>query len=172
MRRVVGCVMALAAAGISLAGCASFSLPSMEMFTPAPPVVTLQLDSRPPGATAAVSSGASCRTPCAIQIAASPGQSVTFTLDRHLPQTVPLQVTQHQGAPNPDGTAPIVTDFDPNPAFVELQAIAPPPRKMRKPPPKKRVARTKPPIEAAAPPPSAPAAPPATSPFPPPPPSR
>jgi hypothetical protein len=168
MRRVV----VLAAAGISLAGCSSFSLPSMDLFTPAPPVVTLQLDSRPPGATAATSTGASCRTPCAIQIAATPGQSVTYTLDRHLPQTVPLQVTQHQGAPNPDGTAPIVTDFEPNPAVVELQPIAPPPRKMRKPPPKKRVARTRPPIDAAAAPPPASSPPISSSPFPPPPASR
>jgi hypothetical protein len=167
MRRVV----VLAAAGISLAGCSSFSLPSMDLFAPAPPVVvTLQLESRPPGATATSSTGPGCRTPCAIQIAATPGQSVTYTLDRHLPQTIPLQITQHQGAPAPDGTAPIVTDFDPNPVFVDLQPITPPPRKMRKPPPKKRVARTTPPIDTAAAPP--PASSPSNSPFPPPPASR
>jgi len=171
MRRVVGCVVILAA-GIGLAGCASFSLPSMDMFTPAPPVVTLQLDSKPPGATAAVSTGASCRTPCTVQIAATAGQSVTYTLDRHLPQTVALQITQHQGAPNPDGTAPIVTDFEPNPVFADLQPLAPPPRKMRKPPPKKRVARTRAPIDAAAAPPPAASPPVSSSPFPPPPASR
>jgi hypothetical protein len=175
MRRVV----VLAAAGISLAGCSSFSLPSMDFFTPAPPVVTLQLDSRPPGATAATSTGASCRTPCALQLAATQGVTVTYSLERHLPQSVPLQITQHQGPPAQDGTAPIVTDFDPNPVFVELQPVVPP-KKMRKPPPRKRVARTKPPIDAAAqqqqpsssPPISnSPSPPTSNSPFPPPPPA-
>ncbi len=167
MRRVV----VLATAGISLAGCSSFSLPSMDFFTPAPPVVTLQLDSKPEGATATTSAGASCRTPCALQVAATPGLTVTYTLDRYLPQSVTLQTSQHQGPPNSDGTAPIVTDFDQNPLFVELQPTAPP-KKLRKPPPKKRVARPKPPpAAAAAPPPAVAAQPPAASPFPPPPPA-
>jgi hypothetical protein len=166
MRRVV----VLAAAGISLAGCSSFSLPSMDLFTPAPPVVTLQLDSRPPGATAATSTGASCRTPCAIQAAVTPGMTVTYTLDRHLPQSVPLQVTQHPGPPAPDGTAAIVTDFDPNPVFVELQPTTPP-KKMRRPPPKKRVARTRPPVDTAAAPPASSSEPISNNPFPPPPPA-
>jgi len=176
MRRVV----VLAAAGFSLAGCSSFSLPSMDFFTPAPPVVTLQLDSKPQGATATTSAGASCQTPCALQVAATPGLNVTYTLDRFLPQTVTLQTGQHQGQPNPDGTAPIVTDFDQNPVFVELQPAIPP-KKVRRPPPKKRVARPKPPPPAAAadpaptassPPISSPSASPSASPFPPPPPAQ
>ncbi len=145
MRRVV----VLAAAGIGLAGCSSFSLPSMEFLTPAPPMVTLQLESRPEGATATTSAGASCRTPCALQVAATPGLTVSYALERYLPQSVTLQTTQHQGPANSDGTAPIVTDFDQNPVFVELQPAAPP-KKMRKPPPKKRVARPRPPPAATA----------------------
>jgi hypothetical protein len=62
MRRLV----VLAVAGIALGSCSSFSLPSMDVFTPAPAVVTLQLDSKPKGATATASAGASCRTPCAL----------------------------------------------------------------------------------------------------------
>jgi len=142
-------VVVLAVAGIGLAGCSSFSLPSMDLFTPAPPVITLQLDSRPEGATAATSAGASCRTPCALQVAATPALTVTYTLERYLPQSVTLQTGQHQGPPNSDGTAPIVTDFDQNPVFVELQPAIPP-KKMRKPPPKKHVARLRPPPPAAA----------------------
>lgn len=94
--------------------------------------------------------------------------TVTYTLDRHLPQTVSLQIVQHQGPAAPDGTAPIVTDFDPNPVFVELQPAVPP-RKMRKPPPKKRAARARPPLDAASQPSSA--SPAISSPFPPPPPA-
>jgi hypothetical protein len=166
MRRAV----VLALAGIGLAGCSSFSLPSMDLFTPAPPGVTLQLESKPEGATATTSAGASCRTPCALQVAASPGLTVTYTLDRYLPQSVALQTTQHQGPPASDGTAPIVTDFDQNPVFVELQPTVPP-KKMRKSPPKKRVARPKPPpADTAAPPPASPS-PPVSRPFPPPPPA-
>lgn len=164
MRRVV----LLAAAGIGLAGCSS--LPSMDLFTPAPPVVTLQLESKPEGATATTSAGASCRTPCALQVAATPGLTVTYTLDRYLPQSVALQTTQHQGPPASDGTAPIVTDFDQNPVFVELQPTVPP-KKMRKPPPKKRVARPRPPPADTTAPPPAPPSPPISSPFPPPPPA-
>ena len=167
MRRVV----VLAAAGIALAGCSSFSLPSMpsmDFFAPALPVITLQLDSRPAGATATTSAGASCRTPCAVQVAAAPGVTVTYTLDRHLPQTVALQTTQHQGPAAADGTALIVTDFDPNPVFVELQPAVPP-RQVRKPPPKKRIARARPPLGAASQPSSA--SPAISSPFPPPPPA-
>ena len=164
--------MVLAAAGMALAGCSSFSLPSMpsmDFFTPAPPVITLQLDSKPAGATATTSAGPGCRTPCAVQVTAAPGApvTVTYTLDRHLPQTVSLQIVQHQGPSAPDGTAPIVTDFDPNPVFVELQPAAPP-RKMRQPPPKRRTA-ARPPINAAVQPASA--SPAISSPFPPPPPA-
>ena len=97
---------------------------------------------------------------------------MTYTLERYLPQSVTLQTAQHQGPPNSDGTAPIVTDFDQNPVFVELQPTAPP-KKMRKPPPKKRVARPKQqpvPANTAA---LAPATTsPSSSPFPPPPASR
>jgi hypothetical protein len=163
MRRV----LVLAATGVALAGCSSFSLPSMDFFTPAPPVVTLQLDSRPAGATAMTSTGASCRTPCAVQVAAAPGLTVTYTLDRHLPQTLTLQTVQHQGPAAPDGSAAIVTDFEPNPAFAELQP-ATPPRKMHKPPPKKRVARPSAPAGTQ----SSSSSPPISNPFPPPPPAR
>ena len=159
MRRVI----VLGAAGVALAGCSSLSLPSLSLpdfLTPAPPVVTLQLDSRPPGATAATSTGTGCRTPCSVQLVATPGVTVTYTLDRHLPQTISLQVVQHQGPPAPDGSALIVTDFEPNPVLAELQPTIPP-RKGRRgaPPPKKPKSAQAPPA-------------PAPSPFPPPPPAR
>jgi hypothetical protein len=155
-----------------LAGCSS--MPSLGLSSAPPPATTvqLQLDSRPAGATATLSDGTSCKTPCALPVTPQAGQSVTFAADKHLPQTVALQVTQHPGQADFLGNAPTLTDIDPNPVFAELQA-AKPARKARKPVAKRPAAA------AAAPAPAATAEVPATtaeappaaaaSPFPPPP---
>jgi hypothetical protein len=118
MRRVVAIVFA----GASLAGCSSFSLDSLR---PTPDPVQVQLESSPPGADARTSLGPGCKTPCSIAVPApDSGFSVTFTLDRFLPQTVPVQVIRNTGAFN---TAPPVV-MDPNPVVAELQPAPPPPR--------------------------------------------
>jgi hypothetical protein len=57
MRRVI----AIAAAGLTLAGCSSFSF---DAFKSTPPTVQLQLDSVPSGADALTSLGPGCKTPC------------------------------------------------------------------------------------------------------------
>ena len=140
---------------LALGGCSSFSA-STDFFASAPEPVALQVDSRPAGATATTADGQSCRTPCGFRLEPKPGQSVTFTLDRHLPQTVPLQVIQHPGPPGTFGFTRTVTDLDPNPVFAELQPTTPP-RKARKPLRKRRPAQpaaAEPAPGAAAPPPS------------------
>jgi hypothetical protein len=122
MRRVI----AIAFAGISLAGCSSFSLDS---FKPTPPLVQVQLESTPPGADATTSLGPGCKTPCSVNVPApDAGFAVTFALPRFQPVTVPVQVIRSPG----DYTSPALTVIEPSPVFAELRPAAPPP-KVRKP---------------------------------------
>ena len=146
-------LIAIAVAGVSLAGCSSFSTDS---FKPTPPTVQVQLDSIPPGADAKTSLGPGCKTPCSVAVPAlDSGFSVTYTLNKFLPVTVPVQVTNIPG----DFSAPASTTIDPNPVVAELQPAGPPPKPVRRPPPKPK--QPKPPAPA-----------PAASPFPNPPPAR
>ena len=118
MRRVI----VIAIAGASLAGCSSFSL---DAFKPAPPTVQVQLDSVPPGADAVTSVGPSCKTPCSVAVQApAAGFSVTYTLNKFQPMTIPVQVVNIPG----DVTAPGSTTADPNPVVAELQPAGPPPK--------------------------------------------
>ena len=146
MRRVI----VIAVAGASLAGCSSFpsmSSFSLDAFKSAPPTVQVQLDSVPQGADARTSLGPGCKTPCAVAVPApDSGFSVTYTLAKFLPATIPVQVIRIPG----DFSSPGSTTFDPNPVVAELQPAGPPPkpsRKMMRPKPKK----PKPPKDAAAP---------------------
>jgi hypothetical protein len=143
MRRVI----AIAIAGTSLAGCSSFSLDSLK---PTPPAIQVQLESSPPGADAKTSLGPGCKTPCSVSVPApDSGFTVTYTLDKFLPATVPVQVIRNSGAFN---TSPPVV-LDPDPVVGELQPAPPPPRggkRMR--PNKPRAARAAaPPTPAASP---------------------
>lgn len=69
MRRII----VIAAAGLSLAGCSSFSLDS---FKSAPPPMQVQLDSNPQGADAVTSIGPGCKTPCSVSIPTPDRKSV------------------------------------------------------------------------------------------------
>lgn len=120
MRRVI----VLAAAGLSLAGCSSFS---MDAFKSAPEPVTVQFESTPPGAEAKTSLGPTCTTPCSLPLTTEGGFSVTFTLPKFQPMTVPVTVTRVSG----DFTTPAKTVVDPSPVSAELQP-ATPPRRARK----------------------------------------
>jgi hypothetical protein len=122
MRRVI----VMAVAGATLAGCSSFSLDS---FKPTPPTVQVQLESVPPGAEARTSLGPSCKTPCSVAVPApDAGFSVTYTLNKFQPATIPVQVIHVPG----DFTTPASTNMDPNPVVAELQPAGPPPRAARK----------------------------------------
>ena len=154
-------VIVIAVAGVSVAGCSSFSLDS---FKSAPPAVQVQLESVPSGADAKTSAGPGCKTPCSVAVAAADGGfSVTYTMNKFQPVTIPVQVINNPG----DFSTPASTIIDPNPVVAELKPAGPPPRAVRKPlKPKK----PKPPAGTAAAPPAA-----AGSPFPappPPPPTR
>lgn len=153
MRRVI----TIAAASITLAGCGS--VPTMDFLKPTPPSVTVRLESVPPGADARTSVGPGCKTPCAVSLPATDNFTVSYTLDKHQPQTVAVTTAT---VPGDLGSAPTVTT-DPNPVFAELQPATPP----------KRVVKHRRKPRAAAPAAGAPAAPAAAdSAFPAPPPSR
>ena len=123
MRRVI----LIAVAGLSLAGCSSFSL---DTFRPAPPTVQVQLESVPSGADAKTSIGPGCKTPCSDAVTApDSGFAVTYSMNRFQPVTVPVQVIRIPG----DFSGPGSTTLDPNPVVAELQPAAPPPRVKRKP---------------------------------------
>ena len=146
MRRVI----VIALAGASLAGCSTFS---MDAFRSTPPTVQVQLDSIPSGADAKTSVGPGCKTPCSVAVPAlDTGFSVTYTMNKFLPVTVPVQIINNPG----DFSTPASTTIDPNPVVAELKQAGPPPKPVRRPPP-----RPKKPKPAAA-------AAPAGSPFPPP----
>ncbi|WGR96981.1 hypothetical protein MTX26_21290 [Bradyrhizobium sp. ISRA443] len=128
MRRVI----AIAVAGLSLAGCSSFSLDS---FKSAPPPMQVQLDSAPQGADAVTSLGPGCKTPCSVSVPAPEANfSVTFNLPKYQPETVPVTVTRTPG----DFTTPTTTTLDPSPVFAELKLAGPPPRAARKMHPKRK----------------------------------
>jgi hypothetical protein len=122
MRRVIG----IAVAGFGLAGCSSFS---MDAFKSTPPPVTVQLESAPQGANAVTSLGPGCKTPCSVSVPAADSFTVTYTLNKFQPMTVPVQVIRIPG----DFSTPATTTVDPNPVVAELQPAGPPPRAVRKP---------------------------------------
>jgi hypothetical protein len=113
--------IAIAAAGLSLAGCSLFSF---DAFRSTPPTVQLQLDSVPSGADALTSLGPGCKTPCSV---ADAGFSVTYTLNKFQPVTLPVQVIYIPG----DSSTPASTTVDPNPVVAELQPAGPPPKARR-----------------------------------------
>jgi hypothetical protein len=120
MRRVI----AIAAAGMTLAGCSSFSTDSLtDYFKSAPPTVQLQLESTPPGAEARTSIGQGCKTPCSVTVTPPEGGfTVSYTLAKFQPATVPVQVTRVPG----DLLTSATTKVDPNPVVAELQpAVVP-----------------------------------------------
>ena len=121
MRRVI----VIAVAGMGLAGCSSLSLDSLK---PAPPTVQVALESVPSGADARTSNGQTCKTPCSIGVPAGEGGfSVTFTMNKFHPATVPVQVIHNPG----DFTTPASTSIDPNPVIAELKPVGPPPKPVR-----------------------------------------
>jgi len=142
MRRVI----AMAAAGLTLAGCSSFSFDALLT----PSTVQLQLDSVPSGADALTSLGPGCKTPCSVAVpVADAGFSVTYTLNKFQPVTVPVQFIHTPG----DFSTPASTTLDPNPVVAELQLAGPPPKAARK---RLRPKKPKPPKPTAAAPPASP----------------
>jgi hypothetical protein len=128
-------VIVIALAGASLAGCSSFSLDSLK---PGPPTVQVQLESVPSGAEAKTSLGPGCKTPCSVAVpAADAGFTVTYTMNKFEPATVPVQVIYLPG----DFSTPASTKLDPNPVVAELKHAGPPPKAIRAKPKKPKTPR-------------------------------
>ncbi len=129
MRRVI----AIALAGVSLAGCSSVS---WNMFKSAPPNMQVQLESTPPGADALTSLGPGCKTPCSVTVPVPEGSfSVSYTLAKYQPATVPVNLIKNPG----DFSTPASVITDPNPVFAQLEPAVPPKpaKKAHRPKPKK-----------------------------------
>ena len=135
--RIVGVV----ATGLGLAAC-SFSMPSMDFFSPKPTTASLSIESNPPGADAKLSSGATCKTPCSLSVSLANEFTVAVSLTGYGTETRTVKPVAPEGSAK-DAAA---TLLDPNPLFVELKPPASP-----KGPPKKR----KRPIQSASPAPGA-----------------
>jgi hypothetical protein len=141
MRRII----LIAATGLSVAGCSTDYF--KDYFKSAPAPLQLQLESTPPGAEAKTSVGPSCKTPCSITLTPPEGGfTVSYTLNKFQPATIPVQVTRTPGDLLNAGT----TKIDPNPVVAELQPVTPP-----KPTKPMRPKRAKKPKEAASPAPAA-----------------
>jgi hypothetical protein len=161
-------VIAVAACGFTLTACSSW-MPSFDMSMPSfggggPATASLAIESDPPGAQASAQGGASCVTPCRLNVDAGGPLTVNVALNGYIPQSVPVRVMQPDDPRlGSDGYGNGGPRLDPNPLYVELERApppAPPPRKP-KPRPKRPVAkRNAPPATAAAAPPAnAPSAP-------------
>jgi hypothetical protein len=149
MRRV----LAITASCFALAACSSFSLPSFEMpsFGSGPTATTLEFESEPPGADVKTSTGQTCRTPCALSVAANE-LTATFSLNGYQSQTVPVRMAS--ASDNVDTISGEVPPprMTPNPVYAELMLAVPvrrppPPPPAVKPAPKKKlkpVAKPKP----------------------------
>jgi PEGA domain-containing protein len=178
-------VIAVAACGFMLTACTSwmpsFDLPSMPSFGGGgggPVSVSLAVESDPPGAQASVQGGASCVTPCRLNVAANGPFAVNVALNGYIPQSVPVRVMQPDDprlGPEDNGSAG--PRLDPNPVYVELERAPPPPPPPHKAKPKpkrpavaKRTPPPGPPQQPAANAPSAPTN--AVAPPPPPPPQQ
>jgi hypothetical protein len=104
------------ASGCALAACSSGS----DFFVAAaPPVMTLQFESEPPGAEVKTSTNQTCRTPCALAVPAA-DITATYALKGFKTQTVPVKL-QPPEVPreNPNSR------FTPNPVYAELEVAGP-----------------------------------------------
>jgi hypothetical protein len=126
---------------------------NFDAFKPAPPTDSVAFESSPAGATATLSTGQNCKTPCSVTVPADKPFSVTFTLAGYQPESTQVESVMADGA----------VRLQPNPVVAELTA-APPAKPAPKKPAKKKVSAAKPKTTTAAAPAAATAATPAAAP--------
>ena len=122
--------IALAACGFVLAGCESMQTLQFPGSGGARiPPITLNIESTPPGAEAALSTGGSCVTPCSLPVPVVGDITVSFTLKGHEPGSLAVRVIPAEK--NFFGVETAAARFEPNPARIELKRLPPPKRKPR-----------------------------------------
>jgi hypothetical protein len=114
--------------GLLLAACSSTpDWMSLDALKPAPIMEAIQFETEPAGATATLSSGQNCKTPCSISVQADTPVSVTFTLAGYQPASEQLEAVLVDGS----------TKLQPNPVTAEMTPAPPPPAPKKKPARKK-----------------------------------
>jgi hypothetical protein len=131
-------VLAVAACALALAGCESLQTLQLPSFSRGPEPVTLTLESDPPGAEAKLSTGGNCTTPCALPVPATGDVTVNFSLNNYQGRAVTARAVPAEK--NFIGMESGAARFEPNPVFVELQAIPQKKRPARRPTAKKPAA--------------------------------
>jgi hypothetical protein len=115
--------------GLLLAGCSSTSdWLSLDALKPAPVTEAVQFETEPAGATASLSTGQNCKTPCSVEVPVDKPFSVTFTLAGFQPASEQVETVLADG----------VTHLRPNPVLAELTPAPPPPKPAKKPAPRKK----------------------------------
>jgi hypothetical protein len=135
-------VLFVLAGGLLLAACSSTpDWMSLDALKPAPIMDAIQFETEPAGATATLSSGQNCKTPCSISVQADKPVSVTFTLAGYQPASEQLESVLVDG----------ITKLQPNPVSAELTPAPPPPKAApKKKPVRKKTSAVKPAPKAAA----------------------
>jgi hypothetical protein len=136
----------VAACGLALAACSSFSpsfpwtpsfpwAPSLDASGPKPATSNLTIESDPPGAEARTSQGLTCRTPCTLAVPVAEEVSVSYALNGYLPQSVTVRPVTAKTSTFSLETP--VTTLEPNPVFAQLSSAKPakptPPKKKKRP---------------------------------------
>ena len=115
--------------GLLLAACSSTpDWMSLDALKPAPITESVQFETEPAGATATLSTGQNCKTPCAVAVPTDKPFSVTFTAAGYQPASEQVESVLLDGS----------MKLRPNPVTTELTPAPPPPKPAKKPAPRKK----------------------------------
>jgi hypothetical protein len=142
----MGRVIAVVACGLTLTACTSW-MPSWDISMPSfggsgSATASLAVESDPPGAQASAG-GATCVTPCRLDLSGNGPFTVNVALNGYVPQSVAVRVAQPDdprlGSEDTGGGG---MRLDPNPVYVELERAPPAPAAPAKKRPAKKPAPT------------------------------
>jgi hypothetical protein len=109
--------------GLALSACSGSGIPGLGGDAP-----KVSLESTPPGANASLSSGGTCKTPCALPAPDKTGEyNVTFGLSGYAPVTMPVRVS----VTKENWFSRETTTIEPNPVTAVLQPPAAQPQRRR-----------------------------------------